>query len=186
MFKELVPLLRNRVVLMTLALVEDDNIRVSVVPKKIKEDENDALTIPVSITGTAEDLETRLGSELVRYTGSHLQLASTLVQAQAEMDAAAKAAKAEAQSKSKSPVKKETAASTSAKPSQTVKPAEPVKPASPRTASLFDMPAVEQPMATLPLAAVVESEGGDEDEILDEIRQDDAQEEDDVEHDKAA
>jgi hypothetical protein len=35
MFKELVPLLRNRVVLMTLALVEDDKIRVSVVPKKI-------------------------------------------------------------------------------------------------------------------------------------------------------
>ena len=65
-------------------------------------------------------------------------------------------------------------------------PAEPVKPEPPRTTSLFDMPAVEQPMATLPLAAVVESEGGDEDEILDEIRQDNAQEEDDVEHDKAA
>jgi hypothetical protein len=138
------------------------------------------------ITGTVEDLEARLGSELVSYTGSYLQLANTLVQAQADMEAAAKAAKAEAQAKSKSPVKKETTASTSAKPSQTAKPAEPVKPAPPRTASLFDMPAVEQPMATLPLAAVVGSEGGEEDEILDEIRQDDAQEEYDVEHDKAA
>jgi len=183
MFKELVPLLRNRVVLMTLALVEDDKIRVSVAPKKIKEDENDALTIPVVITGTVEDLEARLGSELVSYTGSYLQLANTLVQAQADMEAATKAAKAEAQSKSKGPVKKEGAAVASAKPA---KPAEPVKPAPPRTDSLFDMPAVEQPMATLPLAAVVESEGGDEDEILDEIRQDDGQEEDDVEHDKAA
>jgi PRTRC genetic system protein E len=186
MFKELVPLLRNRVVLMTLALVEDDNIRVSVVPKKIKEDENDALTIPVSITGTAEDLETRLGSELVRYTGSHLQLASTLVQVQAEMDAAAKAAKAEAQSKSKSPVKKETTGSTNAKAAETIKPAEPVKPTPPKTASLYDMPAIEQPIATLPLAAAIEPENGDEDEILDEIRQNDAQEEEDVEHDKAA
>jgi hypothetical protein len=40
--------------------------------------------------------------------------------------------------------------------------------------------------ALMAVAAVVESEGGDEDEILDEIRQDNAQEEDDVEHDKAA
>jgi PRTRC genetic system protein E len=186
MFKELVPLLRNRVVLMTLALVEDDKIRVSVSPKKIKEDENDALTIPVVITGTVEDLEARLGSELVSYTGSYLQLANTLVQAQADMEAAAKAAKAEAQSKSKSPVKKETTASTNAKAAETIKPAEPVKPTPPKTASLFDMPAIEQPIATLPLAAAIEPENGDEDEILDEIRQNDAQEEEDVEHDKAA
>jgi PRTRC genetic system protein E len=186
MFKELVPLLRNRVVLMTLALVEDDKIRVSVVPKKIKEDENDALTTPVAFTGTPEELEAELGPTLVSYTGSHLQLASTLVQAQSEMDAAAKAAKAEAQSKSKSPVKKETTASANAKAAQTIKPAEPVKPAPPKTASLFDMPVIEQPIATLPLGAAIEPENGNEDEILDEIRQDDAQEEEDVEHDKAA
>src|SRR5260370_16840080 len=50
MFKELVPLLRNRVVLLTLTLVEDHKLRVSVVPKKIKQDENDALTPPASFT----------------------------------------------------------------------------------------------------------------------------------------
>jgi PRTRC genetic system protein E len=185
MFKELVPLLRNRVVLMTLALVEDDKIRVSVVPKKIKEDESDALTTPVSFTGTAEELEAELGPTLVSYTGSHLQLASTLVQAQADMEAAAKAAKAEAQSKSKGPVKKEGATAASAKPSQTAKPAEPVKPAPPKTASLFDMPAIEQ-SAQAPPPAVVEPESGGEDDILAEINQGDAQEEEDLEHDKAA
>ena len=68
-------------------------------------------------------------------TGAHLQLKNTLDKAREEMDAAAKAANAEAQSKSRSPLKKETTASTSAKPPQAAKPAEPAKPAPPKTAN---------------------------------------------------
>jgi PRTRC genetic system protein E len=177
MFKELVPLLRNRVVLMTLTLVEDDKIRVSVVPKKIKEDENDALTTPVSFTGTAEELEAELGPTLVSYTGSHLQLKSTLENAQAEMDAAAKAAKVKAQQSSKTPAKKEvSSSSTAAKPTPAATPELPAKPAEPKTASLFDMPAIEQPAAAPPPPAPIEQEESDEDNILAEINEGDMQE----------
>jgi PRTRC genetic system protein E len=185
MFKELTPLLRNRVVLMTLTLAEDDKIRVSIAPKRIKEDENSALTTPVMMTATAEELEAELGPMLVNYTASHLQLKSTLEKAQAEMDAAAKAAKAEAQSKSKSAVKKDATVSASAKPVPATKPAEPVKPAPPKTASLFDMPVVEEPI-TVPPTAVNEPESRDDDEILAEINQGDTQEEEDEDLDEAA
>jgi PRTRC genetic system protein E len=186
MFKELVPLLRNRVVLMTLALVEDDKIRVSVVPKKIKEDENDALTTPVAFTGTPEELEEELGSTLVSYTGSHLQLKSTLENAQAEMDTAAKAAKAKAHSTSKTSAKREGTSSTAAKPTPAATPAVPAKPAPPKTASLFDMPPIEQPAAAPPPAAPVEHDDGDEDDILAEINEGDTQEDVNEDLDEAA
>jgi PRTRC genetic system protein E len=183
MFKELVPLLRNRVVLMTLALVEDDKIRVSVVPKKIKEDENDALTTPVAFTGTPEELEAELGPTLVSYTGSHLQLKSTLENAQAQMNAAAKEAKSKAQSNSKTPPKKDGTASASDKQIQTTTPPAPAKPAAPKTASLFDMPPIEQPVAAPPPEAPLEQEDGEENDILAEINEGDTQE--DVDEDLA-
>jgi len=54
MFKELVPILRNRAVLMTATALDDDQIRVNVVPKKMKDGDHDALTTPLSVTGTAK------------------------------------------------------------------------------------------------------------------------------------
>jgi PRTRC genetic system protein E len=103
MFKELAPVLRHRAVLMTITSTEDDQIRVNVVPKKLKDDENKALTTPLTVTGAAEELDAELGQTLVDFVGSHLQLKNTLVQAKADMDAAAKAAQAEARAKTKTP-----------------------------------------------------------------------------------
>ena len=60
MFKELAPLVRHRAVLFTVSHVEDDQFRVNVIPKKIADGENDALTTPVSVTGTVEDLDKEL------------------------------------------------------------------------------------------------------------------------------
>ena len=57
MFKELVPVLRDRAVFLTVTLLDDDEIRVNIVPKKLKDGDNDALTTPLSVTGTAEDLD---------------------------------------------------------------------------------------------------------------------------------
>jgi PRTRC genetic system protein E len=129
MFKELAPVLRHRAVLMTITSTEDDQIRVNVVPKKLKDDENKALTTPLTVTGAAEELDAELGQTLVDFVGSHLQLKNTLVQAKADMDAAAKAAQAEARAKTKTPPQKETNGTTASKPSeQPVKPAEPVQP----------------------------------------------------------
>jgi len=92
MFKELMPLLRKRRLLLTISLVEGDTIRATVVPQKASETEDNALTTPLAITGTAEELDRDLPQQLVEFTGAHLQLQTTLACAKAEMDAAAKAA----------------------------------------------------------------------------------------------
>ena len=99
MFKELGPLLRQRTVVMILTRLEDDTIRVNVIPRKLNESENDALTTPLSVAGTAEDLDAELPSALVQFVGAHLELRNTLESAKEQMAVAAKAAKAEARSK---------------------------------------------------------------------------------------
>jgi len=45
-FKELAPLLRHRAVIFTVPHVEEDQFRVDVIPKKITEGDNEALTTP--------------------------------------------------------------------------------------------------------------------------------------------
>ena len=105
MFKELVPVLRDRAVLLTVTLVDADQIRVNIVPKKLKDGDNDALTTPLSVTGTAEDLDAELSPTIISFVGSHLQTKNTLEKAKAEMDAASKTAQAEARAKSKTPTK---------------------------------------------------------------------------------
>ena len=90
MFKELGPLLRQRTVVMILTRLEDDTIRVNVIPRKLNESENDALTTPLSVAGTAEDLDNQLPSALVQFVGAHLELRNTLESAKEQMAAAAK------------------------------------------------------------------------------------------------
>ena len=141
MFKELVPILRSRAVLMTATALDDDQIRVNVVPKKVKDGDHDALTTPLSVTGTAEELDTQLGSTLVGFVASHLQMKNALEKAKSEMDAATKAAQAEARSKTKTAVNK-TPARTEISPAMALaQSTEPVKPAPSKPASLFYPPA---------------------------------------------
>ena len=101
MFKELAPYLRQRAVLLTVTHIEDDQIRVNVIPQKLKDGENAALTTPVTVTGTAEELDRDLPATLVNFVSAHLELKNTLDRAKSEMDAAAKTAQAEARAKSK-------------------------------------------------------------------------------------
>ena len=81
MFKELLPVLRDRAVLLTVTLVDPDQIRVNIVPKKLKDGDNDALTTPLSVTGTAEDLDAQLPPTMVGFVGAHLQMKNTLEKA---------------------------------------------------------------------------------------------------------
>jgi PRTRC genetic system protein E len=134
MFQQLMPLLRHRSMLLTVTHVGEDQVRVNVVPKKIAEGENDALTTPMSFTGTAAELDAQLGEAIVSFVASHLELKNTLARAKEEMDAAAKAAKQEAASKSKT-VKKALPVEAPAKKDEQ-KAAE-----SPTVPSLFDVPA---------------------------------------------
>jgi PRTRC genetic system protein E len=142
MFKELVPVLRDRAVLLTVTLVDTDQIRVNIVPKKLKDGDNDALTTPLSVTGTAEDLDAELSTTIISFVGSHLQMKNTLEKAKAEMDAASKAAQAEARTKSKASAKTAPPNTEVTQYAPAAKPAEPVKPAPQKPASLFDMPAL--------------------------------------------
>ena len=99
MFVELMPLLAGRTVMITVAREDEKTVRVCVIPKKVKEDDNPALTTPLSYTGTPEELDAELGKHLASYVECHTQLGSTLAQAKAEMEAAAKAAQEEARKK---------------------------------------------------------------------------------------
>jgi PRTRC genetic system protein E len=101
MFQQLVPLLRQRSVLVTITLVEDDQVRVNVMPKRLADGENTALTTPMSFTGTATELDEQLPAAISSFVASHLQLKNTLTCAKEEMDAAANAAQDEARNKAK-------------------------------------------------------------------------------------
>ncbi|HEV2133201.1 MAG TPA: PRTRC system protein E [Terracidiphilus sp.] len=141
MFKELVPYLRQRAVLLTVTHLEEDQIRVNVIPQKLKDGENTALTTPLTVTGTAEELDRDLTATLVNFVGAHLGLKNTLDRAKADMDAAAKAAQAEARSKSKAPATKPAAKSEAPKPAEAPKASPQAPPEPPQAANLFDAPA---------------------------------------------
>jgi PRTRC genetic system protein E len=141
MFKELVPILRSRAVLMTVTALDDDQIRVNVVPKKVKDGDHDALTTPLSVTGTAEELDAQLGATLVGFVASHLQMKNALEKAKAEMDTATKAAQAEARAKAKTPAGKAPAKIESAPTAAAAQSPEPAKQVPAKPASLFDPPA---------------------------------------------
>ena len=174
MFKELGPLLRQRTVVLIVTRLEDDTIRVNVIPRKLNESENDALATPLSVAGTAEDLDAQLPSALVQFVGTHLELRNTLETAKDQMAAAAKAAKAEARSKTAAKTataKTEASAVETRKPAdQAARPAEPRKQEA-RNASLFDM-------GPAPAATPVPASDEDEEvlrEIAEETRVDEAE-----------
>ena len=160
MFKELAPYLRQRAVLLTVTHIEDDQIRVNVIPQKLKDGENIALTTPLTVTGTADELDQDLPATLVNFVSAHLELRNTLDRATAEMNAAAKTAQAEARSKAKTMAKKEPPKPETTTPIDSPKPAQPVKEEPSRTASLFDAPA---PSATTATSA---TQSDEEEEIL--------------------
>jgi PRTRC genetic system protein E len=174
MFKELAPYLRQRAVLLTVTHIEDDQIRVNVIPQKLKDGENVALTTPLTVTGTADDLDRDLPATLVNFVSAHLELRNTLDRAKAEMDAAAKSAQAEARSKAKTAARKEPPKPEATAPTDTPKPAQPVKHEASRTASLFDAPASPATTATESdeeeenLVETAEDEPSDEFDDLDE------------------
>lgn len=107
MFVELMPLLRERTLMITVACPTPNSIRVNVIPSRKKEDENAALTTPMTLSGTAEELDRELGNSLVSYVEENLRLQTTLAEAKAEMDAAAKAARELARAKTGQNAKKQ-------------------------------------------------------------------------------
>ena len=96
MFEELMPLLTERQLVVTLSRVRADEICINVIPKLLKSDQQDvaaALNTPLTVTGTPKELDEQLPRQLVEFVETHLGLSSTLKSAKEQMEAAAKAAR---------------------------------------------------------------------------------------------
>lgn len=165
MFKELAPYLRQRAVLLTVTHLDEDQIRVNIIPQTLKEGENSALTTPLSVTGSAEELDRELPATIVSFVSSHLQLRHSLDRAQAEMAAAAKKAQEEARAKTKGAAKRDPPKPTPTTQAESAATPEPPK-SEPKTARLFDTPLIANDHAA-----------DEEEEILAEAREEDEREE---------
>jgi PRTRC genetic system protein E len=170
MFKELAPYLRQRAVLFTVTHLENENIRVNIVPQKLKDGENAALTTPLTVTGTADELDQELPATVINFVSTHLELKNTLDRAKAEMDEAAKAAQAEARKKTKTTCTK----IESSRVSVNERPERPAPPQvdPPKSPGLFDSAQLltEGMQKARPTAQTVSGLSDEDQAVLDEIR----------------
>lgn len=97
MFTELMPLLKQRVVMITISDVGEGLLRVNVIPRKLdgSSDENGALTAPLSIMGKPDELDRELSSQLTSFTESVTKTGSNLDELKTQHAAAVKAVEAE-------------------------------------------------------------------------------------------
>ena len=136
MFAELMPLVADRTLLITVARESDTTLRVNVVPKRTAPGDNAALSTPLSLAGIPEELDRAFAQSLAEYAETHQRLSSTLAQAKAEMEAAAKAAQEEAKRKADEKRKAKPSTSTPATSTQSTGSASPES-AQATTSSLF-------------------------------------------------
>jgi PRTRC genetic system protein E len=124
MFKELLPLIENRALTITVsALRENQLLRVNVIPQALDKDKQvnekigyaskdkipkvpeaaiKGLTTPLSLTGTAEEIDAELAQTLMNYVACHVGLQKTFDQAKEQIADAVKAIEERDKSKHKS------------------------------------------------------------------------------------
>lgn len=97
MSKELMPLLKRRQIVITVCCLDGGSLRVNVIPKKREhaEDDNPALTVPLSFTGSPDELDRELPGHLATFAESVIKTGSNLDELRAEHTAAIKAIEAE-------------------------------------------------------------------------------------------
>lgn len=159
MFTELLPLLKDRTLMLIIAGIGDNTLRVNVIPQRKSGKENDAaenaFTSPLTITGTVEELDREFAQQIGGYRASLDHLKSNLGEIESAHAAAIKTIEEERKKELNS---KRKASGTTVKPaarigSETAPAPAPAngKPvfgskapsaASPTTQSLFDAPPV--------------------------------------------
>lgn len=181
MFTELMPLIKNRPLTITVAVEGDSRLRLNIVPKPLEKDKGanskigsthskevapipseaiHALTTPLSITGTPEEVDAGLAEALTKYAASHQTLQQSFDAAAANIADAVKAIDERERikkEKDKAASKKNTAA----------KQSEPAAKPEPDLPSLFTAPAPSadkptQAEANAPETHEEESSEGDE------------------------
>jgi len=100
-FVQLMPLLADRTLMVIVSKTDDQHLTLSVVPKRMKESENAALTTPLCCTGTPEELDRDLPTHLREFVAGHVTLSNNLAQIQREREEAEKAAREELKKKQK-------------------------------------------------------------------------------------
>ena len=181
MFTELMPLLKQRVVMITISDVGEGLLRVNVIPRKLEgsADENGALTVPLSITGKAEELDRELPGQLTSFTESVTKTGSNLDELRTQHAAAVKAVEAE-NKKKVDDKKKGNGSRTASTPEPAPAPAADFKDGKPvfgsktpmpvENGSLFDTPASTEATAPVPASGastVAQPEHPDESESSD-------------------
>ena len=113
MFAELARLLKERTLMLTVARIDEVRIQVNVIPTVHKENDQTegALTIPLSLTGTAEELDRDLAAQLRSFVASVVRTGSNLK----EIEEAHKTAIKELEAKNKEALDKKRKASSGAK-----------------------------------------------------------------------
>jgi PRTRC genetic system protein E len=122
MFRELMPLIEHRPLSITVAALSGGRIRVNVVPQvlekdgkvndkvgysnkdkiaKVPESAINALTTPLSLTGTPEEIDQSLTQALTQFVESHGRLQHTLEQAREQIAEAVRSAEERDKTKSK-------------------------------------------------------------------------------------
>jgi PRTRC genetic system protein E len=97
-FTELKPLLKQRVVMITVSDIGEGLLRVNIIPRKLGDgdsEDNAALTTPLTVTGKAEELDRDLPSQLTSFTESIAKSGSNLEEVKTQHTAAIKAVEAE-------------------------------------------------------------------------------------------
>jgi PRTRC genetic system protein E len=200
MFTELMPLIQHRPVTITIAAIDDKQIRVNVIPKATDKDKaaNEkishshikevasipdsaikALTTPLSLTGTPHEIDAQLAKTLTEFTSAHTGLQNSYDTAAAAIKSAVKAIdERERAKKEEEKAKNKKTAAAKAGESKKEKEEQGLP-------SLFTAPATipsavsanDAPTTATPSEPV---EGADEDEesVLDEGTDDDKEEED--------
>src|SRR6059036_2184571 len=141
-FTQLMPMLAERTVMMIVSKADEQHLTVSVIPKRLKESENAALATPLCCTGTPEELDRELPTQVRDFVAGHVTLSSNLAEIQREREEAEKAAREEAKKKQITVGNRGVKAKDAeAKPKEEDKPAQTAAPPMP---SLFDSPAVGQ------------------------------------------
>jgi len=136
LFAQLAPLLVHRAVLITVSKLEGDQLQVNICPRQLKDGENQALTTPLCVTGTAAELDAELVPQISSFVAAHAGLTTNLAAIEKEIAEAEKTAREEAKKKQKvvGTGGKKTVDSPTTAPAASSKP----EPEPAQTLSLFD------------------------------------------------
>ncbi len=107
MFVELLPLLGERTVMITVSRTSQNSIRVNFIPSRKKEDENAGLATPTELLWDAGGTGSRAWEEPRVLCGRESPASNSLTEAKAEMEAAAKAARDQVRAKAGQNAKKQ-------------------------------------------------------------------------------